>query len=295
MKGFNDMMKLFKTLIIALLPATIMAIYFYRERAVLLILVGVGVAVASEALFQFVFKRKYTFKDGGAIITGLLLALSMSPSAPWYTLAAATFVAIVFGKQVFGGFPKNIFNPALFGRLFLILAFPTALRPWLSPIDMMTAATPLQVFRESGVMTPILSLFIGNVAGSIGETSALAILIGAAYLIHKKFANWRLPAGILLTVAVIALLVGQNPFFHLFSGSLLLASFFMATDPATSPKSNHGRWIFAVCVGAIVMVIRLWGWTVEGTTFAILGMNYLVPFIDAEMDRLKASKAVKPA
>ncbi len=288
-------MKIFRTLILALMPATLVSVYFYREKAIALLLVGVMVAVASEALFQFVFKRKYTFKDGGAVVTGLLLALSVSPSTPLYALAAATAVAIVFGKQVFGGFPKNLFNPTLFGRLFLILAFPTALKPWLSPIDMVSSATPLQIFRETGTTTPIINLFLGNIPGSIGEVSALALLIGAAYLLNKKFANWRLPVGILSTVAVVALLVGQNPFFHLFSGSLILASFFMATDPATSPKSNNGRWIFAVGVGLIVMAIRLWGWTVEGTTFAILGMNYLVPFIDTEMERLKAAKAVKAA
>jgi len=288
-------MKIFRTLIVALMPATLLSIYFYREKAIALILVGVVVAVASEALFQVVFQRKQTFKDGGVVITGLLLALSVSPSTPLYVLAAAAFVAIIFGKQVFGGFPKNLFNPTLFGRLFLILAFPTALKPWLSPIDMMTSATPLQIFRESGITTPIINLFFGNVAGSIGETSAFALLIGAAYVLHKKFANWRLPVGILSTVALVAILVGQNPFFHLFSGSLILTSFFMATDPATSPKSNNGRWIFAIGVGLIVMAIRLWGWTVEGTTFAILGMNYLVPFIDTEMERLKTLKAAKAA
>jgi Na+-translocating ferredoxin:NAD+ oxidoreductase subunit D len=289
-------MKIFHTLLIGLMPATLVAVYFFRERALALILVGVLVAVASEALFQFVFKRKYTFKDGGAVITGLLLALSVSPSTPLYVLAIAAFVAIVLGKQVFGGFPKNIFNPTLFGRLFIVLAFPTALKPWLSPIDMVTSATPLQVFRETGVMAPILNLFVGNIAGSIGEVSTLALLVGAIYVVWvKKFANWRLPVGILATVAIVALLAGQNPFFHLFSGSLMLASFFMATDPATSPKSNNGRWIFAIGVGLIVMAIRLYGWTVEGTTYAILAMNYLVPFIDTEMERLKAAKAAKPA
>ncbi len=283
-------MKIFRTLILALLPATLVSIYLYREKAILLILVGVTVAIASEALFQFIFKRKYTFKDGGAAVTGLLLALSVSPSTPLYALAAAAAVGIIFGKHIFGGFPKNIFNPALFGRLFLILAFPTAMSPWLSPFDMVSSATPLQIFRETGTTTSVFNLFIGNIGGSIGETSALALLLGAAYLIYKKFANWRIPVSILSTVALVALLNGQNPFFHLFSGSLILGAFFMATDPATSPKSNEGRWIFGVGVGLIVISIRLWGWVPEGTTFAILGMNYLVPFINDEMKRLKSAK-----
>jgi Na+-translocating ferredoxin:NAD+ oxidoreductase subunit D len=287
------MLKIFRTLLLALLPATILAVYFYREKAVYLILVGVIVAVGSEALFQLVFKRKYTFKDGGAIVTGLLLALSVSPSTPLYALAAATFVGVVFGKQVFGGFPKNLFNPALFGRLFLVLAFPTAMSPWLTPVDMVSAATPLQVFRASGETASILNLFIGNIGGSIGEVSAILLLLGGAYIIREKFANWRIPAGYLSAMAVVALLVGQNPLFHLFSGSAILAAFFMATDPATSPKSNEGRWIFGIGIGLLVMAIRLWGWLPEGTTFAILGMNYLVPFINTEMDRLKAEKNAK--
>lgn len=287
------MMKIFRGLLLALLPATVLAVYFFREKAVLLILVGVTVSVGSEALFQFLFKKKYTFKDGGAAVTGLLLALSVSPSTPLYALAAASAVGIVFGKLIFGGFPRNIFNPALLGRLFLVLAFPTAMSPWLTPVDMVSAATPLQVLRETGATSSIFNLFIGNIGGSIGEVSSLALLLGAAYLIHKKFANWRIPLSILSTVAVVALLMGQNPFFHLFSGSLILGAFYMATDPATSPKSNNGRYIFGIGVGLIVISIRLWGWVPEGTTFAILGMNYLVPFINSEMDRIKSEKSKK--
>ncbi len=286
-------MKIFRSLLLALLPATVLAVYFFREKAVLLILVGVTVSVGSEALFQFLFKRKYTFKDGGAAVTGLLLALSVSPSTPLYALAAASAVGIVFGKLIYGGFPKNIFNPALLGRLFLVLAFPTAMSPWLTPVDMVSAATPLQVLRETGMTSSIWNLFIGNIGGSIGEVSSLALLLGAAYLIHKKFANWRIPLSILSTVAVVALLMGQNPLFHLFSGSLILGAFYMATDPATSPKSNNGRWVFGIGVGLIIISMRLWGWAPEGTTYAILGMNYMVPFINTEVDRIKSEKKKK--
>jgi Na+-translocating ferredoxin:NAD+ oxidoreductase subunit D len=286
-------MKIYRGVLFALIPATILSVYFFREKAILLILVGVSVAVGSEALFQYIFKRKYTFKDGGAVVTGLLLALSVSPSTPLYALAAAAAVGIILGKQAFGGSPKNLFNPALFGRLFLILAFPTAMTPWLKPVEMISTATPLQTLRETGETTSILNLFIGNIGGSIGEVSALALLIGAAYLIYKRFANWRIPLAVLTTVAVVALLSGQNPLFHLFSGSLILGSFYMATDPVTSPKSNNGRYIFGIGVGIIIMSMRLWGWVPEGTTFAILGMNYLVPFINTEMERLKAKKVKK--
>ncbi len=285
------MLKMFHGMIIALLPATFVSIYLFREKAILLILVGITVAVASEALFQFIFKRKFTFRDGGAITTGLLLALSVSPSTPLYVLAAATAFGIIVGKQAFGGFPKNLFNPALFGRLFLILAFPTAMSPWLSPVDMVSTTTPLRVFRDSGMTSPIMDLFVGNIGGSIGEVSAVALLIGAAYLIYKKYANWKIPASCLTAVAVISLLNGQNPLFHIFSGSLILGAFYMATDPVTSPKSDVGRIIFGGLVGVIIMSIRLWGWVPEGTTFAILGMNYFVPFINGEVSRIKAEKA----
>ena len=287
------MTKIFKTILIALMPATLLALYNFRERALIALIVGVGFAVGSEALFQTIFKRKATYRDGGAIVTGLLLGLSVSPSTPWYVVALASSFAIVVGKQVMGGFPKNMFNPTILGRLFIIYMFPTALRPWLTPVDMVTTATPLGIYRETGMLTPIFDLFVGNIGGSMGEISSLALLIGAAYLFYKKMANWRLPVGVLSTVAVVAILLGQNPFFHLFSGSLMLVSLFMITDPATSPKSNQGRWIFAVGVGLVTMIIRTWGPTVEGTTFAILGMNYLAPFIDSEVERLKTLKAPK--
>lgn len=284
------MLKMFRGMIIALIPAALLSVYLFREKAVFLILVGITVSVASEALFQFIFKRKYTFKDGGAITTGLLLALSVSPSTPLYVLAAASAVGIIIGKQAFGGFPKNLFNPALFGRLFLILAFPTAMTPWLLPVDMVSTTTPLRVIRETGMTTPILNLFIGNIGGSIGEVSALALLIGGAYLIYKKYANWRIPVSCLSAVTVVALLTGQNPLFHIFSGSIILGAFYMATDPVTSPKSDNGRLIFGAFIGIIIMSIRLWGWVPEGTTFAILGMNYFVPFINNEMVRIKSGK-----
>lgn len=289
------MIKMFRGMILALIPAILFAVYSFRLKAVLLMIVGVTVAVGSEALFQFVFKRKYTFKDGGAVATGLLLALSVSPSTPLLVLAAASAVGIVVGKQVFGGFPKNLFNPALFGRLFLVLAFPTAMSPWLSPVDMVSTTTPLRLLRETGETTPVLNLFIGNIPGSIGEVSAIALLLGGAYLIYNKYANWRIPASVLSTVFVFALVTGQNPLFHLFSGSVLLGAFFMATDPISSPKSDNGRIIFGIGVGVIIMSIRLWGWVPEGTTFAIIGMNYFVPFIDGEVKRIKAARVLKEA
>ena len=176
----------------------------------------------------------------------------------------------------------------------MIFAFPSSLAPWLTPVDMVSTVTPLRVFRDTGTITTSLwDMFIGNIGGSMGEMSVIAIVIGAAYLIYKKHANYRIPAGIVGAMVVSSLLLGQDPLFHLFTGSVLFGAFFMATDPATSPKSDTGKWIHGIMIGLMIMSIRMWGWVPEGTTFAILGMNYLVPFINTETDRIKAEKAKK--
>ncbi len=273
-------MKMMKGMLIGLAPVTLFAIYSYRLDAVLLILVSVASAVASEAIYQYLTKKPLKIKDLSAVVTGLLLALSVSPSLPLYVIAAGAVVGIVIGKQIFGGFGKNIFNPALFGRLFIIYAFPSTMDPWLTPLDGVATATPLQLILNEGLLTPLPDLFLGTIPGSLGEASTLLLLIGAAWLIYNRFANWRIPVSCLTAVIIISLLAGQNILFHLFSGSLMLGAFYMATDPITSPKTQLGRYIFGAGVGIIIMSMRLWGWLPEGTTFAILGMNLLVPLIN---------------
>jgi Na+-translocating ferredoxin:NAD+ oxidoreductase subunit D len=273
-------MKMMKGMLIALAPVTVFAIYAYRLNAVLLILVSIAAAVGSEALYQYLFKKPVKIKDLSAVVTGLLLALTVSPSLPLYVVAAGAVVGIVIGKQVFGGYGKNIFNPALFGRLFIVYAFPGSMSPWLTPIDGLSTATPLQIARSEGVLTPLGDLFLGTIPGSLGETSALLLLIGGGWLIYKKYANWRIPLSVLVTVVIICLLTGENILFHLFSGSLILGAFFMATDPVSSAKTQAGRYIFGAGIGLIIMAMRLWGWLPEGTTFAIIGMNLLVPLIN---------------
>ncbi len=273
-------MKMMKGMLIALAPVTVFAIYAYRLNAVLLILVSIAAAVGSEALYQYLFKKPVKIKDLSAVVTGLLLALTVSPSLPLYVVATGAVVGIVIGKQVFGGYGKNIFNPALFGRLFIVYAFPGSMSPWLTPIDGLSTATPLQIVRSEGVLTPLGDLFLGTIPGSLGETSALLLLIGGGWLIYKKYANWRIPLSVLVTVVIICLLTGENVLFHLFSGSLILGAFFMATDPVSSAKTQAGRYIFGTGIGLIIMAMRLWGWLPEGTTFAIIGMNLLVPLIN---------------
>jgi Na+-translocating ferredoxin:NAD+ oxidoreductase subunit D len=273
-------MKMMKGMLVALTPVTLFAIYSYRLNAVLLIIVSVTAAVASEALYQYLFKKPLKIKDLSAVVTGLLLALTVSPSLPLYVAAVGAVVGIVLGKQVFGGYGKNILNPALFGRLFIVYAFPGTMSPWLTPVDGLSTATPLQNFRSEGLLAPLSDLFLGSVPGSLGETSTLLLLIGAAWLIYNKYANWRIPVSVLAAVIIVCILTGQNLFFHLFSGSLMLGAFYMATDPVSSPKTQTGRYIFGFGVGLIIMAMRLWGWLPEGTTFAIIGMNLLVLLIN---------------
>lgn len=269
-----------KGMLVALAPAVIWAIYSYRLNAVLLIIVSIATAVGSEALYQYLFKKPLKIKDLSAVVTGLLLALTVSPSLPLYVIAAGSAVGIVIGKQLFGGYGKNLFNPALFGRIFIIYAFPGTMSPWLSPVDAVATATPLQLMRSEGTVTAINALFFGTIPGSIGETSALLLLLGAGWLLYNRYANWRIPLSVLAAVVAVSLLAGQNIAFHLFSGSLILGAFFMATDPVSSPKTQTGRYVFGFGVGLLIMAMRLWGWLPEGTTFAILAMNLLVPLIN---------------
>ena len=283
-------MKMMRGMLVALVPATLGALYFFRLDALILIIVSVGSALAAEALWQYTrTKSVKKLKDGSAAVTGLLLALTVSPSLPLHVMALGAVVGIVVGKQIFGGFGKNILNPALVGRLFIVYAFPGSLNPWLTPVDMVTSATPLQQFRVGEAAAGITDLFTGNIAGSIGETSAILLLMGAGWLLYKRYANWRIPVAVIGTVAVISLAYGHNPLFHILSGSLLFGALFMATDPITSPKTQGGRWIFGIGIGVVIMAMRLYGWLPEGTTFAILGLNAFVPLLNKIKPKKKSA------
>jgi len=266
------------TVIKALIPAMLAAIYYFRTRAILLILGSVIGAVLTEYIFQKIRGKKIAISNGSAILTGILLALIVPPSLPIWTVIVGSAVAIGLGKQVFGGLGYNPFNPALVGRAFLVAAYPVLMTSW--TFDGKTTATPLNLMKAQGVATDYWDLFIGHIGGSLGETSALAILLGAAYLIYKGYINWRIPVGILGTVVVLTVIFGHDPIFHLFSGGLLIGAFFMATDMVTSPVTKKGRWIFGFGVGLLVVLIRLWGGYPEGVMYAILLMNTGVPLID---------------
>ncbi len=280
--------------IIALLPAAVASVYFFGIGALMIMLVSIGAAVAAEAAIQKIRNKPVTINDGSAVITGLLLALTLPPSLPLWMAVAGAVVAIGIGKQVYGGLGCNPFNPALVGRAFLIVSFPVQMTTWTSPLDGVTCATllgikildgvtcatPLGLLKMEGVKTGYMELFLGNVGGSLGETSALLLILGGAYLIYRGVIDWRIPVSYLGTVAVLTLVLGHDPMFHLLAGGLMLGAFFMATDMVTTPLTRLGRIIFGIGAGVLVVIIRLYGGYPEGVLFSILLMNIFTPIID---------------
>ena len=282
--------RMMRDVIIALIPAIIASVYFFKSRAALLIIISVVSCVGLEALLQLLLKRKVTILDGSAVLTGILFAMVMPPSLPLWTAALGSVVAIGLGKQLFGGLGVNIFNPALLGRAFLMAAFPTYLTRWSAPLtlDTVTSATPLGLVKfEQNLNIDYLALITGNTSGSLGETSALALIIGGIYLLIRKTIDWRIPLGygsVVILISFITNLVAPTtyagPLFHILAGGFLIGAIFMATDPVTSPVTKKGRLIFGMGCGLITMLIRLWGGLPEGVMYSILLMNALTPLLN---------------
>lgn len=287
----------------SLLPATVMGVYFFGPKAAFTIALCIIVSILSEHLYQKIIKKQSTVNDGSAFLTGLLLGMNLPPSVPFYIPIVGSFVAIVITKQLFGGLGYNIFNPALIGRAFLLVSFPKLMTIWSEPsaafvlFDAKTTATPLGILKEEGPaklmevfgdqINLYTQLLIGHRAGSIGETSGLALLIGAAFLLYKKYITWHIPLSFLGTAALIAWIFGGkgmlfsgDPLLHLLSGGMILGAFFMATDYVTSPSLKSGQIVFGVGCGFLTMLIRLKGGYPEGVMFAILIMNAFAPLID---------------
>ncbi len=265
------------TVVYALIPAVIAATYFFGFRVLLIVAVSIIGAIVTEYSFLKIRNKDLVINDGSAVLTGLLLALTLPPSIPLWTAFLGSVVAIGLGKQVFGGLGHNPFNPALIGRAFLTASYPVLMTTWV--IDGTSTATPLSRI-SNGEALRIWNLFIGNTGGSLGETSALALLLGAAYLIYKGYINWRIPTSMISTVIVVTFLSGANPIAHVFAGSLILGAFFMATDMVTSPVTKKARWVFGIGAGLLVALIRLWGGYPEGVMYSILLMNTTVPLLD---------------
>lgn len=303
--------------IIALIPALAVSFYFFGWGAFVVTLTSVAACMLFEWLIsRFLMGRKeLTILDGSAILTGLLLALNVPSTLPLWIIVIGALVAIGIGKMSFGGLGSNIFNPAIVGRVMLLISFPVQMTSYPMPrgmeatLDATSGATPLAIAKgvvrgsEGFTMDKLPSLvdnLLGSVGGSLGEVSAVALLIGFVYLLIRKVITWHIPVAIIATVAIFAGIMNlanpevyAGPLFHILSGGLLLGAIFMATDYVTSPMSNSGMLLYGVMIGIITMLIRLFGAYPEGMSFAILFMNGIVPIINRYMPPHLFGKAKK--
>ncbi|WP_455685055.1 RnfABCDGE type electron transport complex subunit D [Thomasclavelia sp.] len=268
--------------IIALLPATFFGIYQFGIDALLVIVTAVITAILSEYLYQRLMKLPTTINDGSAIITGLLLALSLSSSMPLWMVALGSIFAIIVVKQLFGGLGQNFMNPALAARCFLLISFAGKMNSFVN-IDATSSATPLAMIRNSQGIN-LFDMLIGNTSGTIGETSVIALLIGAGYLIYKKVISPKIPLAIFVSFSFIILIGGDFDLKYLFAqicgGGLVMGAFFMATDYVTSPITPNGKLVYGLITGILAAIFRLYGSTPEGMSFAIIISNLLVPLIE---------------
>ncbi len=302
-RGKETIGRIMWTVNLSLLPAFLMSVYFFGPRAVYV----TGLCILSSIFFEHIYqkglKKESTVGDGSAFLTGLLLGMNLPAGVPFYIPIIGSLIAIVITKLLFGGLGYNVFNPALIGRAFLLISFPKLLTSWTEPtakfiaMDAKTTATPLGILKEEG-LTQLMEIFgskadlykemlMGNTAGSLGETSAIALLIGAAILFFRRYITWHIPVSFIATVAVLAWAFGGDtglftgdPIIHILSGGLILGAFFMATDYVTCPTVRTGQIIFGIGCGALTMLIRLKGGFPEGVMFAILLMNCFSPLID---------------
>ncbi|VAX33878.1 Electron transport complex protein RnfD [hydrothermal vent metagenome] len=294
------------TVSLSLLPAFVMAVYFFGPRVLYVTAFSIIGALLSEWLVEKMTNREVTIRDGSAFLTGLLLAMTLPATAPFYIPLIGSFVAVAITKQLFGGIGYNIFNPALIGRAFVLITWPRAMTSWIVPtaafvgLDAKTTATPLGLLKEQG-MHKLLEVFggktnlyidmlLGHRAGSLGETSIIALLIGAAFLLYKRYITWHIPLSFLATVAVFAWIFGGkeglftgDPILHLLSGGLIIGAFFMATDYVTCPSVKSGQILFGIGCGLLTILIRLKSGYPEGVMFAILLMNCFTPLIERNM------------
>ena len=308
--------------LIALLPSMVVSVLFYEWHALMLLAVCVAACVLTEWLVtRYMLKRPDTIGDLSAVVTGVLLALNLPPAAPWWLAVVGSIVAIGIAKMTYGGLGQNIFNPALAGRVFLLVSFPVLMTDWTVPdnwkifdsaIDAYSGATPLGIAKEgllNGMTLPEIfaqndfswkQMFYIQVGGSAGEISALALILGFIYLLCRRVIKATIPLTVIATVAVVSGIfsavnpdVYTSPVFNIFAGGLLLGSIFMATDYVTSPMTTKGQIIFAVGIGLITMMIRYFGPYPEGVSFAILIMNCTVPLLNKYCKPGRFGKEVK--
>ncbi|RZT93424.1 electron transport complex protein RnfD [Ancylomarina subtilis] len=295
--------------VFAMLPALLLSFYYFGMGALVVTLT----AVASCYLFEFLIQKyllnvEPTIKDGSALITGILLAFNMPANLPIWIIIIGALVAIGVGKMTFGGLGNNVFNPALVGRVFLLISFPVQMTSWpkalgfeTSYFDAATGATPLAIIKEglnkgdslTDLMAKLpssMDMFLGNMGGSLGEVAGAALVLGLIYMLVKKIITWHIPVSVIATVAIFSGILNLSnpeayagPAFHILTGGLLLGAIFMATDYVTSPMSNKGMIIYGIGIGILTVVIRVFGAYPEGVSFAILIMNGFVPLINVSV------------
>lgn len=268
--------------LVALFPVALMAVFLFGFRALATMIIAMVAAMATEAI---ILRKGSFFGDGSAAVTGLLLAMTLPPAPPWWVVVIGSVVAIGVGKHIYGGLGNNIFNPALVGRAVLVVSWGThvAGNVWIKPVpfgftaDAVTQASPLVTYNAS-----LGDLFIGTVSGALGETSALALIIGAIWLFYRGHIDWRIPGSFIGIVFILGLFDGgfSMGLYHVLAGGVLLGALFMATDMVTSPVTPTGKLIFGLGCGIVTMAIRMFGGMPEGVTFGILLMNGLTPLID---------------
>lgn len=308
--GGDSVSKNMTAVIIALIPALLVGFYYFGLGALIVSITAVVSCIAIEYIIQrFVLKTETSIMDGSAALTGLLLAMNLPTNFPIWMIIVGSIVAIGIGKMSFGGLGNNPFNPALVGRVFLLISFPVQMTSWPVPsplgtsyLDAKTGPTVLAMIKENfGDVPQTIDLLIGNMGGSLGEISAGALLLGLVYLLFKKVISWHIPISILVTVLVFTGILHwanpetfASPVIHLFSGGLMLGAVFMATDYVTSPMNPRGMLVFGVGIGIITVVIRAFGAYPEGVSFAILIMNAFTPLINTYIKPKRFGEKFKP-
>ncbi len=320
--GDSSVKNIMYTVVIAMVPAMLVSVYFFGLDALRVLVISSVACLFFEWLIQkYLIKGPVTINDGSALVTGILLAFNVPTNLPIWIILVGAFVAIGMAKMSFGGLGKNPFNPALVGRVFLLISFPVQMTTWPAPkvlfgnltyTDAMGGATPLGFLKEGlknntvpelmAKMPDMMMDFIGFIGGSLGEVSAVARWLGASYMLVKKVISWHIPFAYIGSVLVFTGILWQidpnmyaDPLFHLLTGGLILGAFFMATDMVSSPMSPWGQIVFGIGCGVITILIRVWGSYPEGVSFAILIMNAFTPLINRWMKPKRFGETIKAA
>ncbi|HJZ40707.1 MAG TPA: RnfABCDGE type electron transport complex subunit D [Bacteroidales bacterium] len=311
--------KMMYGVIISLVPAFLITLYVFGLGALVVTVISILSCVLAEMVIQqFILKTRISIGDGSAMVTGLLLAFNLPSNLPWWMVALGALFAIGIGKMTYGGLGNNPFNPALVGRVFLLISFPVQMTSWPLPVasrlqyvDAATGATPLGFLKEAvrgGVTVPEamnqlpdhMQLFMGQMGGSLGEVSAVALIIGFFWLLYKRIITWHIPVSMIATIFIFTGILwladpskNASPVFHILTGGIMLGAIYMATDLVTSPMTKTGMFIYAVGIGLITVIIRVYGAYPEGVSFAILIMNAFVPLINKYIKPRRFGEEVK--